>query len=145
MKRREFTQMAGFSALSLLLVTPRSLVLAAEAVQDPMDTCFIYDEMALKYGLSLQSIAHHRKTVAIAGDVTRVWYEDLHYLWKEKAVATAGLTRESEFFVLRTLARDYGYKAVYQQRQRASRLLLWRLMPAEGLSRIAPATEVAWG
>jgi hypothetical protein len=43
------------------------------------------------------------------GDVTSLWFNTLERLWSSRAIATAGFTRHSEFFVLHTLARDHGY------------------------------------
>jgi len=43
------------------------------------------------------------------GDVSRLWREALHEVWRDSHAATAGFTRYAEFFVLSTLARDHGY------------------------------------
>jgi hypothetical protein len=53
---------------------------------------------------------------AITGDVTPVWYNLFHQQWVSRSIRTAGITYEAEFFVMKTLARDYGYRVTHEQR-----------------------------
>jgi len=61
------------------------------------------------------------------GDVTSLWFNTLDRLWSNRAIATAGFTRHSEFFLLRTLARDHGYRIASSTS--AADHVSWLLMP----------------
>jgi hypothetical protein len=54
------------------------------------------------------------ETHAITGDMTGLWYDELHDLWGEEAVAIGGMTRHGPMFCLEMLARDHGMRLVYQ-------------------------------
>jgi hypothetical protein len=54
------------------------------------------------------------QTHAIEGDMTALWYGELHGLWQTGAVAIAGMTRHGPMFCLEMLARDHGMRLVYQ-------------------------------
>ena len=51
-------------------------------------------------------------TRAIAGDVTWVWFNELHPLWKQRPVAIAGLTTYAPLFCLERLAWDHGMRVI---------------------------------
>lgn len=51
---------------------------------------------------------------AISGDVTDVWYSELHPRWKEAAVPIAGVTTYGPLFCLERLALDHGMRVVYR-------------------------------
>jgi hypothetical protein len=51
---------------------------------------------------------------AISGDMTDLWYHELHGRWREQPVAIAGMTRHGPMFCLEMLARDHGMRLVYQ-------------------------------
>lgn len=50
--------------------------------------------------------------IGIDGDLTALWYSDLHHRWKEKPMTLAGLTAEDALFVLGTLAPAYRMRVV---------------------------------
>jgi hypothetical protein len=54
-------------------------------------------------------------TRAIAGDVTSLWYTELHPLWKQHPVAIAGLTTYGPLFCLERLAWDHGMRVLQRQ------------------------------
>ena len=54
-------------------------------------------------------------TRAIAGDVTTLWYSELHPLWKQHPVAIAGLTTYGPLFCLERLAWDHGMRVLHRQ------------------------------
>lgn len=68
----------------------------------------------------------------IVGDTTAVWTEHLKSVWAQRQALTAGVTWDAEFFVLKTLARDQGYKVVYEQRDPEDKTgaVTWVLAPA---------------
>ncbi|HZM62866.1 MAG TPA: hypothetical protein VFB85_23840 [Vicinamibacterales bacterium] len=45
-------------------------------------------------------------THAISGDVTALWYQDLHFAWANAPIEVVGMTTASALFCLETLARD---------------------------------------
>jgi len=51
---------------------------------------------------------------AIAGDITRVWYDDLYYAWRRERVAVGGLTAHGALFCLERLAWDQRLRVVYR-------------------------------
>jgi hypothetical protein len=51
---------------------------------------------------------------SISGDVTDVWYSELHPRWKEAAVPIAGITTYGPLFCLERLAWDHGMRVVYR-------------------------------
>jgi hypothetical protein len=54
------------------------------------------------------------QTYAMWGDVTEVWYTQLHPLWKAGGVAVAGLTGSGVLFCLERLAWDHGLRVVHR-------------------------------
>jgi hypothetical protein len=69
---------------------------------------------------------------SIAGDVTDVWYSELHPRWKENAVAIAGVTTYGPLFCLERLAWDHGMRVVYRgsHQRRPDRTIEHRLETA---------------
>jgi hypothetical protein len=51
---------------------------------------------------------------AIAGDMTRFWYDDLYHAWRRAPVAIAGLTAHGALFCLERLAWDQRLRVVYR-------------------------------
>lgn len=51
-------------------------------------------------------------TLSITGDVTSIWFERLHPLWKRQPVAIAGLTTYAPLFCLERLAWDHGMRVL---------------------------------
>lgn len=50
------------------------------------------------------------------GDITEIWYRDLHSLWKRQPVAIAGLTTAAPLFCLERLAWDVGLRVIFRAR-----------------------------
>ena len=132
LKRREFTQLLTATSLLPYSVNVFSSLLTDKdaLIQNPVH--FIYEKKARSYGLKEQvSFADFEKVHCISGDITELWYNDLHKLWQEKTILTAGLTRESEFFLLKTLARDYDYDVKYERPSHNFQLVSWLLGSAD--------------
>ena len=58
-------------------------------------------------------------TRAITGDVTWVWFNELHTLWKQRPVAIAGLTTYAPLFCLERLAWDHGMRVIQRDQHDA--------------------------
>lgn len=56
---------------------------------------------------------------AIDGDVTRLWFEELHPRWTVEPAPLAGLTARGALFCLERLAWDHGMRVVYHGRHAA--------------------------
>jgi hypothetical protein len=69
---------------------------------------------------------------SISGDVTDVWYSELHPRWKEAAVPIAGVTTYGPLFCLERLAWDHGMRVVYRgsHQRRPDRTIEHRLETA---------------
>lgn len=69
---------------------------------------------------------------SISGDVTDVWYSELHPRWKESAVPIAGVTTYGPLFCLERLAWDHGMRVVYRgsHQRRSDRTIEHRLEAA---------------
>ncbi|MCB1661892.1 MAG: hypothetical protein KDI20_04775 [Pseudomonadales bacterium] len=129
--RRNFNKLAGFFVASPFILKTIPAALAGLKDSSPLEKYFIYERGAIKGDIEQLLAENFHKIYAIKGDVTRVWYDDLYFRWKDGEIATLGLTRESEFFVLQTLARDYGYKTEYRELQPELNMLFWSLVPAD--------------
>jgi hypothetical protein len=51
---------------------------------------------------------------AMAGDMTRFWYDDLYHRWRQGPVAIAGLTAHGALFCLERLAWEQRMRVVYR-------------------------------
>ena len=52
---------------------------------------------------------------AIDGDITDLWFHDLHAAWTKQPVAIAGLTAHGPLFCLERLAWDHGMRVVFRE------------------------------
>ncbi len=119
---------------SSLLPAPLAQLFAATdvrvaSIKKPVH--LVFESRASDYGWQEELPADVFEAVYfINGDVTRVWYDELHPLWLQKTTLTAGLTRESEFFVMKTLAKDYDYMVVKEMPVGELQLVSWLLAPS---------------
>lgn len=110
--RREFIQ-AGIAVTTAASVAGASAPAAAAAPHRIHKV--IYDERfaePVRFAKAAQSLG--LETHAITGDMTALWYNELHALWRDDAVAIAGMTRHGPMFCFEMLARDHGMRLVYQ-------------------------------
>jgi hypothetical protein len=56
---------------------------------------------------------------AIDGDVTALWFNDLHFMWRNSKASVAGLTRPSSLFALEQMALLAGRRVVFRAEHRA--------------------------
>jgi|WetSurMetagenome_2_1015567.scaffolds.fasta_scaffold96962_2 hypothetical protein len=66
---------------------------------------------------------------AIRGDVTDLWFHDLHGLWKQGPAPVAGLTARDSLFCLERLAWDAGLRVVSREEAAGSPLVSWLIAP----------------
>ena len=121
MNRRRFAQslaaLGGAGVGSAIAAMPEAKRVV-HFVQDTRIAAFNMLDLATRIS------ATHRHN--FDGDVSRLWREELHEVWRDAHAATAGFTRYAEFFVLSTLARDYGYSVAATDEQ--TQYLSWLLV-----------------
>jgi hypothetical protein len=65
-----------------------------------------------------RSAAIGLRTHAIAGDMTRLWYDEIYHHWQHGPTALAGLTAHGAMFCFAELARDVGMRVVFRAEHR---------------------------
>ena len=112
--RREFVQ-AGLAVAALPVAAQAAFAMAPASV--PLVSLYrvLYDTrfpacIAFARRAAARGLAVH----AMAGDMTRFWYDDLYYRWRQEPVAIAGLTAEGALFCLERLAWDQRMRVVYR-------------------------------
>ena len=130
MKRRDFNKLVVAASLLPLPGYARSAILASSNEISANPVHFIYEKSYAELGSGKPpAFDDFEKVHVIDGDVTKVWYNELHYHWQKKSILTAGLTRDSGFFILKTLARDYGYTVSHQVQAENTQFISWLLAP----------------
>jgi len=61
-------------------------------------------------------------TQAMAGDMTRFWYDDLYHRWAQGPAAIAGLTAHGALFCLERLAWDQRMRVVFRAEHKVDAL-----------------------
>lgn len=131
MKRRDFNKLVVAASLLPLSGYARSMIVTSSNKNSVKPVHFIYENSYAELGSGKPpAFSDFEKVHVIDGDVTKVWYNELHYLWQKKSILTAGLTRDSGFFILKTMARDYGYAVSHQEQAENTHFISWLLVPA---------------
>ncbi len=115
--RREFLQI-GLAASALPIagstLSPEVLSASEGLAREPLYTV-VFDERfpdSVTFGAEMRRLG--APTVGIAGDITDLWYRDLHARWKTGPVAIAGLTAHGPLFCLERLGWDHGMRVVFR-------------------------------
>ena len=105
--RREFIQVTLTASVggALAIARPPRLPLYAALFDRRFSDSRLFSWAAQQRGIEVRSIC---------GDVTDVWYSELHPRWKEGAVPIAGVTTYGPLFCLERLAWDHGMRVVYR-------------------------------
>jgi hypothetical protein len=81
----------------------------------------VYDtRFAESVAFARRSGALGLRTHAIAGDMTRLWYDEIYHHWRQCPTALAGLTAHGPMFCFAELARDVGMRVVFRAEHRAT-------------------------
>jgi hypothetical protein len=120
--RREFIQ-AGIAVTAAASVTGAPAQADTPAATAPPHRIHkvVYDERfaePVRFARAAESLG--LEAHAITGDMTALWYGELHGLWRKEPVAIAGMTRHGPMFCLEMLARDHGMRLVYQAEHQIS-------------------------
>ncbi len=108
--RRHFVQTGLAGSLAGLLGTP---ALAGTTRGAPLHAV-VFDERfaeAVRFGHAARG--RGLPTRSMRGDVTDLWYGELHPLWKERPAPIAGLTAYGALFCLEQLAWDHRMRVIY--------------------------------
>lgn len=74
----------------------------------------IYDQrFAPSRAFGQKALAMGASVRRISGDITPLWYDDLHARWRQSPAAVAGLTAWPALFCLEQLAWDAGMRVIY--------------------------------
>ncbi len=113
--RREFLK-AGLVASALHVTAARGAIAAPDPTVAALSIYkVLYDtrfqaSVAFAHRAAARGLAVH----AMAGDMTRFWYDDLYHRWRQEPAAIAGLTAHGALFCLERLAWDQRMRVVYR-------------------------------
>jgi hypothetical protein len=141
--RRELLK-AGLAASALPLAA-RAHFTRAEQAAVPLYNIVYDTRFAASVAFAERAAARGLGVLEMAGDVTRLWYDDLYHRWRQGPAAIAGLTAHGALFCLERLAWDQRLRVVYRgEHSAAAGGLVHRLDgPAPMLA--AAAMFGAWG
>lgn len=124
--RREFLRV-GLSGGALVLATSglsRAFTRATPDVYKAIVDERFSESVAFARDMEERGIPVH----GISGDVTALWYHDLHFAWSNAPIHIVGLTTASALFCLETLARDARHRVTSRQ-PLAKGLVSWAIGP----------------
>jgi hypothetical protein len=112
--RREFLEM-GVAASALPWAASAAALGPTEALASVPLYKVLYDtrftaSVEFARRATTQGLAVH----AMDGDMTRFWYDDLYYRWRQGPAAIAGLTAHGALFCLEQLAWDQRMRVVFR-------------------------------
>ena len=109
--RREILK-TGVTALTLTSISRGAFGFGAAAVQNrlPFDTIIVDERIGGNEVLTRLARASGMPCVSIRGDLTRLWFDSLRGACLERSTAIAGFTSDLDSEVMRTFARDVGYR-----------------------------------
>ena len=118
---------AGFAGSLLPLGALGSAARAAEPLSIHRA---VYDSrFAAARAFAAQAKLRGWTTAAIQGDVTDLWYHDLHARWRQGPAAVAGVTAANSLFVLERLAWDAGLRVTSRKQLPNEPLVAWLISP----------------
>ena len=117
--RRQFLRV-GFTATAWPLVARATHATGIDTVATPL-LGVVYDtRLNESVAFAERSAALGLRTLAIDGDMTRLWYDEIYHRWQHGPTALAGLTAHGPLFCFAELARDVRMRVVFHAEHRAS-------------------------
>jgi hypothetical protein len=133
--RREFLQSTFAAALPMAVMTAARADTPAAGTPAGMNTGAGADATTAQPACALYKVIYDARFAAsrafaehavrrglpiheIAGDVTAVWFNDLHPRWQQGAAPIAGLTAPAALFCLERLAWDHRMRCVFHAEHR---------------------------
>ncbi|MEP7311929.1 MAG: hypothetical protein ABI859_05065 [Pseudomonadota bacterium] len=136
--RRQFLQAGlALSAASVVLVAPLASTGTTRAPFTHL-THFVFDNRFPEAVAIARSMQGRAPLAEINGDMTHLWFNQLHAQWKRAPEALGGVTTAQGLFVLQTLAADHRMRVVYRRElaARDATLVSWIIAPrARALAR----------
>lgn len=91
----------------------------AQAIEQALDHSSLYkvlfdQRFAASRDFGHEARMHGHAVQGFNGDITNVWYRDLHPRWKQGPAAIAGLTAHGALFCLERLAWDVGMRVTHR-------------------------------
>jgi len=116
--RREFLQM-GVAALALPIsahaaLSPTTSILDGDPNATPLYKVVFDERFSASRAFAEEAERLGQSVHGIKGDMTELWYHDLHARWTEEPVAIAGLTAHGPIFCLERLAWDHRMRVVFR-------------------------------
>jgi hypothetical protein len=120
--RRQVLQ-SGLVATSLPLVSGVSLIAAqsahARALEHPALYRVLFDQrFAVSREFGREAQWRGQNVQGFNGDITNIWFHDLHPRWQRGPAAIAGFTAHGALFCLERLAWDVGMRVSHRVEQR---------------------------
>ena len=113
--RREFLQIGvSASAWPLVARTIQATGLEPGPGQVPVSLAVYDTRFPQSVAFGQRCAALGLRTCAIDADMTRLWYDEIYYRWKEGPQAIAGLTAHGPMFCFAELARDVRMRLVFR-------------------------------
>jgi hypothetical protein len=113
--RRQFLQ-AAVAVSTVPLAAP--MVLASNAGEDllRLGMAVVEKRFAAACAFAAEASGQGVPVRMVDGDVTALWYDELHARWRTEPAAIAGLTTRPALLCLERLAWDHGMRVVYHAR-----------------------------
>ena len=139
--RRQVLQ-SSLAATSIALITGVSLAplqaAHAKALGHPALYRVLFDQrFAASREFGREAQWRGQNALGFNGDITNVWFHDLHPRWQQGPVAIAGLTAHGALFCLERLAWDVGMRVTHRDEQRYEGhepLYSWVIAPRVGVA-----------
>lgn len=113
--RREFLQI-GITATAWPFAASALAEVASTRIVEPLPLYRVVVDRRFPEGLAFAERAEALglQVRSIDGDMTRFWYDELYYRWREGPVAIAGFTAHGPMFCFEQLARDRRMRVVFR-------------------------------
>jgi hypothetical protein len=116
--RREFLQ--GSLAVSALPLMTGAALAPFAANATPIARVIFDERLPASRSFAERAAQSGIPAHAFKGDITSLWFNDLHQRWTRKPEAVAGLTEPAALFCLERLAWDYKMRVTYLAEHRAN-------------------------
>ncbi len=131
--RRDFLRMAVATSSCAIPILAAAFNDTCVASTPRNATHFVFDRrVGVPSKIDFYRKLSPSRSHSFTGDITPIWVNVLEPLWHQGRVATAGLTRHTEFYLLRTLALEHGYSV--SDKDEYPDHVFWILSPEQMLS-----------
>jgi hypothetical protein len=111
--RREFLK-GGLAASALPMAARAEFVAGPPAAAIKLYKILYDTRFSASVAFARRAASRGLVAQAMAGDMTRFWYDDLYHQWQKEPAAIAGLTAHGALFCLERLAWDQRLRVVFR-------------------------------